>query len=222
MTIRIPESEIIRAANEGMDAFIQVFNDAIMEAIGGELNETTMQELNGEQITLLAYIILRNEVMDGGFVQLIHNGYGGFIFLNPFAKAMRLWGAHDFSKLVYKGRKLFEKYGEEKWGDVLSRLTFLLREANDDTCSKVNPYDKEYNSMLKEFHEQYGEWGERLLTKEEKSEAKKTVYLPYQMPEYKEICEQYSEEERKLNAYREQCKNEALELFSKWFYSLGF
>ena len=54
MTIRIPESEIIRAANEGMDAFIQVFNDAIMEAIGGELNETTMQELNGEQITLLA------------------------------------------------------------------------------------------------------------------------------------------------------------------------
>lgn len=113
MTIRIPESEIIRAANEGMDAFILVFNDAIMEAIGGELNETTMQELNGEQITLLAYIILRNEVMDGGFVQLIHNGYGGFIFLNPFAKAMRLWGAHDFSKLVYKGRKLFEKYGEE-------------------------------------------------------------------------------------------------------------
>lgn len=113
MTIRIPESEIIRAASEGMDAFIQVFNDAIMEAIGGELNETTMQELNGEQITLLAYIILRNEVMDGGFVQLIHNGYGGFIFLNPFAKAMRLWGAHDFSKLVYKGRKLFEKYGEE-------------------------------------------------------------------------------------------------------------
>ena len=112
MTIRIPESEIIRAASEGMDAFIQVFYDAIMDAIGGELNEATMQELNGEQITLLAYIMLRNEVMDGGFVQLIHNGYGGFIFLNPFAKAMRLWGAHDFSKLVYKGRKLFEQHGE--------------------------------------------------------------------------------------------------------------
>ena len=26
----------------------------------------------------------------------------------------------------------------------------------------------------------------------------------------------------KLNAYREQCKNEVLELFSKWFYRLGF
>ena len=67
--------------------------------------------------------MLRDEVMDGGFIQLIHNGLGPFIFLNPFAKAMRLWGEeietegtailHDFSKLIYKGRKLFEQYGEE-------------------------------------------------------------------------------------------------------------
>ena len=115
---------------------------------------------------------------------------------------------------------------EQQWNEILSRLIFLLREANDDTCSKVNPYDKEYNSMLKEFRAKYGEWGEKLLTDEEKAEAKKNgssrIYLPSDMPEYKEICEQYSEEERKLNAYREQCKNEALELFSKWFYRLGF
>lgn len=142
MTIRIPESEIIRAANEGMDAFIQVFNDAIMEAIGGELNETTMQELNGEQITLLAYIILRNEVMDGGFVQLIHNGYGGFIFLNPFAKAMRLWGAHDFSKLVYKGRKLFEKYGEE-----------LSKECSDEEFMALFEQYPEFDVLDDEFVE---------------------------------------------------------------------
>lgn len=142
MTIRIPESEIIRAANEGMDAFIQVFNDAIMETIGGELNETTMQELNGEQITLLAYIILRNEVMDGGFVQLIHNGYGGFIFLNPFAKAMRLWGAHDFSKLVYKGRKLFEKYGEE-----------LTKECSDEEFMALFEQYPEFDVLDDEFVE---------------------------------------------------------------------
>lgn len=51
--------------------------------------------------------------MDGGFVQLIHNGYGPFIFENPFAKAMRIMGAHEFSKLIYKGRKLYEQYGAE-------------------------------------------------------------------------------------------------------------
>ena len=51
--------------------------------------------------------------MDGGFVQLIHNGYGPFIFLNPFAKAMRLWGIKEMTNLIYDGRKLFEKYQEE-------------------------------------------------------------------------------------------------------------
>lgn len=59
-----------------MDAFLMLFHDRIMEAIGGRLDAETMPLLNGEQITLLAYVALRDEVMDGGFVQLIHNGYG--------------------------------------------------------------------------------------------------------------------------------------------------
>lgn len=119
----IPESRIITAASEGMDAFFNLIADTLLEAIGGELNAQTMPELNGEQITLLAYRMLRDEVLDGGFVQLIHNGLGPFIFLNPFAKAIRLWGQdveaeggttilHDFSKLLYQGRKLFEQYGD--------------------------------------------------------------------------------------------------------------
>lgn len=113
MEIKVNEQDIIKAAKEGMDSFLMLFHDRIMEALGGKLNADTMPLLNGSQITLLAYVALRDEVMDGGFVQLIHNGYGPFIFLNPFAKAMRLWGAHDFSNLIYKGRKLYEKYGKE-------------------------------------------------------------------------------------------------------------
>ena len=115
---------------------------------------------------------------------------------------------------------------EQEWNEILSRLTFLLREANKDTCTKVNPYESEYSRISDEFRKKYGEWGEKLLTDEEKAEAKKTgssrIYFPSDMPEYKDICELHSEEERKLNAYREQCNNEALELFSKWFYRLGF
>ena len=115
---------------------------------------------------------------------------------------------------------------EQEWNEILSRLTFLLREANKDTCTKVNPYDEEYIRISKEFRAKYGEWGKKLLTNEEKAEAKKNgssrIYFPSDMPEYKDICELHSEEERKLNAYRDQCNNEALELFSKWFYRLGF
>ena len=113
MQVKIQESEIMQAAQGGMDAFVDVFHKHILDSIDGELNAESMQQLAPDQITLLAYVIFREEVMDGGFIQLIHNGYGPFIFLNPFAKAMRLWGAKDFCNLVYKGRKLFEQYGEE-------------------------------------------------------------------------------------------------------------
>lgn len=113
MEIKIDESAVIAAAQEGMDAFVELFRKHILDAIGGELNAETMPKLNADQITLLAYMTVREEVMDGGFVQLIHNGYGPFIFLNPFAKAMRQWGCKEFTNLIYDGRKLFEQYGDE-------------------------------------------------------------------------------------------------------------
>ena len=39
---------------------------------------------------------------------MIQNGYGGYIFDNPFAKVMRLWGADEFSKLIYKAKRIFD------------------------------------------------------------------------------------------------------------------
>ncbi len=113
MEIHVKESEIIQAARQGMDAFVELFANSTLQAIGGELNADTMPLLEPDQITLLAYQIVRREVMDGGFIQLIYNGYGPFIFLNPFAKAMRLWGADLFQKLIYKGRKLYEEHRQQ-------------------------------------------------------------------------------------------------------------
>ena len=65
--------------------------------------------------------------MDGGFIQLIHNGYGPFIFDNPFAKAMRIMGAHDFSKLVYKGKKLYDKRASLKEKDALKEVNIYKK-----------------------------------------------------------------------------------------------
>jgi hypothetical protein len=109
----VKDSALQQAALEGMDAFIRVFTDAIHNAIGGELTAENMPELNSDQITLLAWEILHDELMDGGFVQLIHNGLGNFIFKNPFAKALRLWGLRDLSKLIYDGHTLWLKYRDE-------------------------------------------------------------------------------------------------------------
>lgn len=108
--VTIPHTTLTQAAKQSTDTFLQTFVDAYNKTLGGGLNARNMDILNGEQITILAYSIFRQEVMNGGFVQLIHNGYGPFIFDNPFAKAMRLMGAHDFAKLLYKARRLYQKH----------------------------------------------------------------------------------------------------------------
>lgn len=117
----IKEEDLQKAAQEGMDAFIDVFVQAYLKLGDGQITAELMQQLNGDQITLLAYHIFREEVMDGGFCQLIQNGYGPFIFDNPFAKAMRLWGLKDFSKQLYKAREVYDANRED-----------LMRERTDE------------------------------------------------------------------------------------------
>ena len=98
--IKINDQVLRDAASEGNDAFVKAFVDAIYDHIGGPLTAETMSMLNANQITLLAFQIVHDEVMDGGFVQLIHNGYGPFIFKNPFAKSLRTWGMKEMAKLI--------------------------------------------------------------------------------------------------------------------------
>lgn len=108
---------------EDQNSELRALTAPLWEKIGGELNARTMPSLTADQITLLAYKILRRELLEGGFVQLIQNGYGPFIFLNPFARALREWGQslesapvhgdtailRDFSKWLYRARKVYER-----------------------------------------------------------------------------------------------------------------
>ncbi len=113
MNISIKEAIISKAASESMDTFLDAIVNAFKAQVGEELNGESMQKLNADQITLWGYCMLRDELMDGGFVQLIYNGYGPFFFDNPFAKAMRLWGLHDFSKLLYKAKNIYDEHKED-------------------------------------------------------------------------------------------------------------
>lgn len=109
----INKSDIADAMEKGGDELFDKITAAVRESIGNRLTADTMARLNVSQATLLAYGILREEVMDGGFIQLIYNGYGGFIFLNPVARIMKQWGLNDLSKLLYAGKSLYFKYKDE-------------------------------------------------------------------------------------------------------------
>ncbi len=153
--IEVTDATLRQAASEGMDAFIEGITDAYKKVIGEELTAETMPLLSGEQHTLLAYRIFRDEIMEGGFCQLIQNGYGGYIFDNPFAKVMRLWGVGDLSKLVYAARKIYEAHRED-----------LERERTDD----------EFMAMYEEY-EVFDELEEEFLEKEEEYTALVAGYV---------------------------------------------
>ena len=147
MEVRVKDSALREAAGEGMDAFVGCFVGAIKEAIGGELTAETMAELNSDQVTLLAWDVLHEEVMDGGFVQLIHNGYGPFIFKNPLAKALKLWGLRELSKLIYSAHTLYIKYGEQ-----------IERDCTDDEFMALFEQYPEFDDLDDTFVEEEENW----------------------------------------------------------------
>lgn len=111
--VKILDSELAAAAQEGADTFLELIISKTREAIGGELNADNMARMSSDQITLVGYATLRDEVMDGGFIQLIHNGYGPFFFRNPFDAAMRNWGLVELCRLMRRVKKLYIRYHED-------------------------------------------------------------------------------------------------------------
>lgn len=144
MTIKINDKDLATAVNEGMDQFLTTIINAFKQQVGEEeLNVQAMQQLTADQITLWGYMILRDELMDGGFVQLIYNGYGPFFFDNPFAKAMRLWGLHDFSKLLYKAKKVYDEHKAD-----------LTKERSDEDFMALFEQYPEFDDLDDEFVEE--------------------------------------------------------------------
>ena len=145
----VKDSDLQKAAMEGMDAFLQVFVKAIYDAIGGNLTAENMGELNTDQLTLLAWDTLHQEVMDGGFVQLIHNGYGPFIFKNPVAKVLRLWEMRELSKLIYDAHTLWLKHRD-----------IIEKDCTDEEFMALFEQFPDFDDLDDQFVEYEEEWME--------------------------------------------------------------
>lgn len=150
--VKVNDAELAQAALEGMDAFVQVFVNAIRNAIGGELTSENMQELNADQMTLLCWDTLHDEVMDGGFIQLIHNGYGMFIFKNPFAKALnKIWDMKPLAKMLYEVHTLW-----------LENREALERDCTDEEFMALFEQFPQFDDYDDFFIEHEEEWTEQI------------------------------------------------------------
>lgn len=163
--ITINEPELKAAAEKGSDEFLDVFFNAIFTRYGGKIGEPMMSELNVDQMTLVAFKAMHDEVMDGGFVQLIYNGYGPFLFFNPFVKVVREWGLDDLASLVNKAGRLFRKYGREIERD----------------CT-----DEEFMAMFEQYPE-FDELDDKFVENEEEWVAKIAYYVDEHIDRFAEV-----------------------------------
>ena len=102
---------------------------------------------------------------DGGFVQLIQNGYGGYIFGNPFAKAMKQFGAVELGKLIYKAKEIYDP-----------NKAVLERETTEE----------EFNAMYVDF-EVFDDLEEQYFEMEEQQTSLIAAYVDEHIADFGEI-----------------------------------
>lgn len=149
--VKINDSELAAAAGDSIDAFLDLIIDRTRAAIGGELTAENMQQMSSKQITLIGYATLRDEVMDGGFIQLIHNGYGPFFFRNLFDVAVRQWGLVELCQLMRRAKKLYQKNAQE-----------IEREMTDEEFMALYENYSAFDDLDDEFVGNEEEWSEKV------------------------------------------------------------
>ena len=73
---------------------------------------------------------------------------------NPFAKVMRLWGAEDFSKLVYKAKKIYDAHRhdleKERTEDEFMAM-YEQYEAFDDLEEEYLDIEEEVTALVASY-----------------------------------------------------------------------
>lgn len=97
---------------------LNALTDQLIARIGGQLTNDNMNLLSLNEHCLLAYRYLRDEVMDGGFIQLIQNGYGPYVLLGPFPMLMKKeWGQKQFGQFLFDVAREYKAHRAELEAD---------------------------------------------------------------------------------------------------------
>lgn len=121
--------------------------DQLIARIDGQLTDDNMNLLSLNEHCLLAYRYLRDEVMDGGFIQLIQNGYGPYVLLGPFPMLMKKeWGQKQFGQFLFDVAREYKTHRSELEADK-SDDDFM---AQYEQFEALNDYGDDY---LDEYEE---------------------------------------------------------------------
>jgi hypothetical protein len=135
---KITKQEILEAKENTWDFFFLLLSK-YYELMDGQYDETE-NEFNTAQHTLMAYNILYGEVTNGGYLSLIQNGYGGYIFETLFSETMKVWGIKEMAINIDKAKEIY-----------LVHKPFLEMERTEEQFSRMYQEFPHFNSIDKDF-----------------------------------------------------------------------
>ncbi len=145
---QITQEELDAAWNASPLDYIEAITDAYLNTLDGQLTEYNMDVLTANQHTLLAYRYILDEVMEGGFIQLIQNGYGPYVLDGPFAMMMKKhWELVDFGKFMYEVKKEYHLHKAELEADLNEEQFMALYEQQE----KMNELGDEFLDKYQEI-----------------------------------------------------------------------
>jgi F0F1-type ATP synthase gamma subunit len=133
--------EINKAKDDSWD-FLFLFIDQYYKIMSSDQNEEIMEEFSADQHTLLAFNSLYGQVTNGGFLQLIQNGYGSYVFENPFSEHIKSWGAIEIANIVDEAKIIYEKHKTE-----------IEKEATLEEFSKMYEEYTDFEPLDDKFYE---------------------------------------------------------------------
>lgn len=121
--------------------YINRLTDEVIKRIGGQLTEENMNKLSLDEHCMIAYRYLRDEVMEGGFIQLIQNGFGPYVLLGPFPMLMKKkYGMKKFGQFLFDVAHEYKAHKEELEADK-TEDEFM---AQYEKFEKLNEYGDEF------------------------------------------------------------------------------
>ena len=117
-----------------------------------------VDNFNGDQHSLSAYVRLDAEVCNGGFIQLIYNGGGPFIFESPFIDTLEEWGIQNTATLLRQVQTIYNEVNiSQQEEDTLDDFADLYEENSqfeefDDTYYNIKEDDVK---LVKKYVEEH-------------------------------------------------------------------
>jgi hypothetical protein len=95
------------AVSESPSDYILLLEDRLYSILASDHTGIIRQQFTTDQNVLLAFNLLDSQVCHGGFIQLIENGYGAYIFDSALSEQLDAWGAIEISSIIDKGRIIY-------------------------------------------------------------------------------------------------------------------